>query len=144
MDKSGCLSRQFETCACQRFIRLGEKRMQPYFIEQFLKSLNRLPLKILPHIACLVLCFGLHYPAGVSAHVIGVVDQAAPPWFTTSSTGLVVSPKNHTAPAGNGTLMSSSFTPFKPKVRYSNRRRRLTARPDLQPRQLATPLLLTK
>ena len=47
-----------------------------------------------------------------SAHDLAAVDTAAPAWFTEPSAATFV------APAGNGTLMASSFAPFKPKVRY--------------------------
>ena len=54
----------------------------------------------------------------VSAHTIGDPAHDGTMAFAAKSSKTTITPNFYTPPAGNGTLMVSSFTPFKPKVRF--------------------------
>ncbi len=59
------------------------------------------------------------HPPAASAHLIGFsVQNGAATGAVPGSDPLLFIPRYLTAPAGNGALMSSSFTPFRPKVRF--------------------------
>ena len=59
------------------------------------------------------------HPPVASAHLIGSsVQNGAATAAVPGSDPLLFIPRYLTAPAGNGALMSSSFTPFRPKVRF--------------------------
>ena len=59
------------------------------------------------------------HPPAASAHLIGSsVQNGAATGAAAGSDPLLFIPRYLTAPAGNGALMSSSFTPFRPKVRF--------------------------
>ena len=57
-------------------------------------------------------------PFVASAHLIGDPAHDGTASFAAKSSKTTITPNFYTAPAGNGTLMVSSFTPFKPKVRF--------------------------
>ena len=75
-------------------------------------------MKLFARTIGLILFYQWLNPAGLSAHLTDTNLPTAPAWFTTTSTSDKISPKFYTAPVGNGTLLASSFSPFKPKVRY--------------------------
>ena len=59
------------------------------------------------------------HPPAASAHLIGSpIHDSAATGAVPGSDPLLFIPRYLTAPAGNGALMSSSFTPFRPKVRF--------------------------
>ena len=60
----------------------------------------------------------LVYASVASAHIIGDPAHDGMQFYSLRKSTNSPSPKFFTAPAGNGTLMASSFTPFKPKVRF--------------------------